>query len=191
MQASPWDDHPVIAAAARNGAVATSPSIAATYDTEATSPVSPVPSPLPLYLELANRPLDMDYDAASMLNIGKGKFSTVYRATRRTDGTYVALKHIAISSMDANSRDKCMKEIKLVQSLAHPNIIRYVDGFMENQELVLVFEFAEGGDLRRHLRKAKERSSRFEELVVWKYISQIAGSYASYGGGVRLLNSIA
>ena len=61
--------------------------------------------------------------------IGKGKFSTVYRAVRKIDGVIVALKKIAIFDiMDERSRDKCLKEIRLVQSLSHDNIM-YVGSF--------------------------------------------------------------
>jgi serine/threonine protein kinase len=37
---------------------------------------------------------------------------------------------------------------------------------------------AEAGDLKRQLRKAKERDARFDERVVWKYFSQIADAVA-------------
>jgi len=56
----------------------------------------------------------------------------------------VALKQIRIFDiMDENSREKCLKEIRLVQSLDHPNIIKYLDSFIENDQLHLVFEYAE------------------------------------------------
>lgn len=41
--------------------------------------------------------------------------------------------------------------------------------------MILVFEYAEAGDLKRQLRKAKEKEARFDERVVWKYFAQIAG----------------
>ena len=45
--------------------------------------------------------------------------------------------------VDERSREKCLKEIGLVQSLEHKNIIRYIDAFIENNELMLIFEYAE------------------------------------------------
>lgn len=37
---------------------------------------------------------------------------------------------------------------------------------------------AEAGDLKRQLRKAREREARFDERVVWKYFAQIAEAVA-------------
>ena len=45
--------------------------------------------------------------------------------------------------VDEKSREKCLKEIRLVQSLTHDNIIKYIDAFIENHELMLIFEYAE------------------------------------------------
>jgi serine/threonine protein kinase len=81
--------------------------------------------------------------------IGKGKFSTVYKGVRRSDGTPVALKKIAIADMSPAQLDKCLKEIRLVQSLDHDNIIRYLNGFIEDKQLILVFEFAGACAARR------------------------------------------
>ena len=105
---------------------------------------------------------------------GKGKFSTVYRASRLADGQRCALKKIAIlDMMDEKQREKCLKEVRLLQSLDHPNIIKYMDSFIDENELIIVFEWAEAGDLKRQIRKAIEKKARFDERVVWKYFSQI------------------
>ena len=75
-----------------------------------------------LCVEVTTDRLDMVYELGKA--IGKGKFSTVYRAVRKADGVVVALKKIAIFDiMDVHSRDKCLKEIKLVRSLSHDNIM--------------------------------------------------------------------
>ncbi|CAM9465594.1 unnamed protein product [Laminaria digitata] len=105
--------------------------------------------------------------------IGKGKFAVVYRAKRKEDGTTVALKKISVSSTDEKSKKKCLKEVRLLQSLDHPNIIRYIDCILEEEEVIIVFEWAAAGDLKRQVRKALERGVHFEERVIWSYFSQI------------------
>ncbi|KAJ8601738.1 hypothetical protein CTAYLR_006751 [Chrysophaeum taylorii] len=102
--------------------------------------------------------------------VGKGKFAVVYRAKRLEDGEIVALKKIGVDSMDVRAREKCLKEVRLLESLEHPNIIRYLDSLLEGDELVIAFEWAAAGDLKRQIRK----SSGFEERVIWKYFAQIS-----------------
>jgi serine/threonine protein kinase len=60
--------------------------------------------------------------------IGSGKFSVVFRA-RMADGRNVALKKIQIFNiMDAKSRNKCLREVHMLQSISqHENLIEYLD----------------------------------------------------------------
>ena len=59
--------------------------------------------------------------------IGKGKFSVVYRAVEKATEKIVALKRIAIVDItDERQRQKTLKEVRLLQRLDHPNIIKYV-----------------------------------------------------------------
>ena len=117
-----------------------------------------------------------DYDVVKP--IGKGKFAVVYRAQRKSDGALVAIKKIAIDAMDQKARDKCLKEVRLLQSVHHANIIEYMDSFIEGDELIIVFEWAAAGDLKRQIRKAQERKARFDERVIWKYFAQICDAIA-------------
>ena len=105
--------------------------------------------------------------------IGKGKFAVVHRAKRLSDDSIVAVKKISVDSMDDKAREKCLKEVRLLQSLQHDNIVQYLDSSIDGDELIIVFEWAAAGDLKRQVRKANERGKPFEERVIWKYFSQI------------------
>ena len=73
--------------------------------------------------------------------IGQGQFSVVYKAKNTTNNEIVALKRIPIADMmDFKSRNDCIQEIGLLKSLDHPNIIRYIEGFLEGKELIIVLE---------------------------------------------------
>ena len=82
--------------------------------------------------------------------IGKGQFSVVYKATRQSDQLSVALKKIPISEMmDAKARNDCLKEIDLLKNLDHINVIKYHESFLENNELIIVLDLADAGDLAK------------------------------------------
>jgi serine/threonine protein kinase len=44
-----------------------------------------------------------------------------------------------------------LKEVRLLQSLDHPNIVSYLDSFLSGDELVIVVEWAAAGDLKRQV----------------------------------------
>jgi serine/threonine protein kinase len=108
--------------------------------------------------------------------IGKGKFAIVYRAHRIGDDQVVALKRISVDMMNDKAREKTLKEVRLLQSLDHPNIIHYMDSFINDNDLIIIYEWAAAGDLKRQIRKAQEKGVGFEERVIWKYFSQIANA---------------
>ena len=115
-----------------------------------------------------------DYDVLKA--VGKGKFAIVYRAKQKSDDKIVALKRISVDTMDAKAREKCLKEVRLLSSLNHPNIIEYYDSFINDDSLVIIVEWAGAGDLKRQIRKAVERQQVFHERTIWKYFSQICNA---------------
>ena len=51
-----------------------------------------------------------------------------------------------------------------------------MDSFLSQRKLVIVLEWADAGDLKRQIRLAREQGKRFEERLIWRYTSQIAGA---------------
>ena len=81
------------------------------------------------------------------------------------------IKHVDVTLLDAEQRDEAKKEIKLLASFKHPNIVRYRDSFVEAGALHIVMDYAEGGDLHRLL---KEQGSRLlAEETVLDYFVQL------------------
>jgi NIMA (never in mitosis gene a)-related kinase len=77
---------------------------------------------------------------------------------------------------DSKSRNDCIQEIGLLKSLNHPNIIRYIEGFIEGKELIIVLELADAGDLGRMIKHFRGLNKNIPEKTIWKYFVQVAGA---------------
>lgn len=92
-----------------------------------------------------------DYDIGEIL--GVGTVGTIYAATRRDDGSAVAIKrlHPGVSN-DPTIRARFEREMLILQRLRHPNIIRYDGGGVIGGEAVpgesLLNPVAGGGQAR-------------------------------------------
>ena len=78
--------------------------------------------------------------------------------------------------MDPKQREKCLKEVRLLESLDHPNIIKYLDSFIESNQLFIAIEWAEKGDLKKVIKTAQSEGQQIDEKIIWQYLYQIASA---------------
>lgn len=78
--------------------------------------------------------------------------------------------------MDPKQREKCLKEVRLLESLDHPNIIKYLDSFIDSNQLFISIEWAEKGDLKKLIKKHQADDLPIDEKKIWEYLYQIASA---------------
>ena len=75
-------------------------------------------------------------------------------------------------------REDAVNEIRVLASMQHTNIIRYCDAFTERDNLYIVMEFAERGDIYHKIKKYREANRCMREEVIWSYFIQMCRGIA-------------
>ncbi|KAJ3211577.1 Serine/threonine-protein kinase Nek7 [Clydaea vesicula] len=68
--------------------------------------------------------------------------------------------------MDVKARNDCIKEIDLLRSLDHINVVRHFESFIEGNELVIVLEMADAGDLSKMIKHFKTQGRSIPERTI-------------------------
>ncbi|KAF9108058.1 hypothetical protein BGX29_003573 [Mortierella sp. GBA35] len=80
--------------------------------------------------------------------LGSGNFATVYKATHRKTGVVYAVKEVKKNdSFNAKVEASLEREIGILMSINHPNLLRICQVFNEDQHYYVVTELAPDGEL--------------------------------------------
>lgn len=105
--------------------------------------------------------------------LGEGRFGRVYMAREKTSKKIVAIKLIFKKEFRENNMiEQLKREVEIQSHLRHPNILRLYGYFHDKHRVFLVLEYAEKGELYKHLQK----DGPFTEHKAASYISQIANA---------------
>ena len=169
-------------AAAVNASTATTPS-STTSTSQSTSPQPTSPSTPTLSAQPAPHASTNPFsELEDMGVIGRGQYSSVHKARRRSDGRLVAVKQVQIFDMDGASRRECVNETRILSELKHAHIIEYIDYFTHDNDLFLVLEYASEGDLAAVIASNAAQQRPMSEEDVWLFCYQISSALAFMHG---------
>ena len=75
-------------------------------------------------------------------------------------------KKIILDALNEKERAGAVQEAEVLKKLAHPNIVQYIESFMESGILCIIMEYCEVGDLSLHIKKMKQKDERFSEVEI-------------------------
>ena len=76
--------------------------------------------------------------------IGKGSYGTVYVGLNQDSGALVAVKEISFATRNASEVEELRKEINLMRSLRHKNVVAYMGTEVRGQTLFILTEWVPG-----------------------------------------------
>mmetsp|Transcript_52181 Transcript_52181/g.59907 ORF Transcript_52181/g.59907 Transcript_52181/m.59907 type:complete len:341 (+) Transcript_52181:142-1164(+) len=108
-------------------------------------------------------------------HIGKGSFASVYQMVQIATNRVVVGKFMDLSTMPEANRQFAFAEAKNSSTNSHPNIISFIASYRSDVQpnyLLLVFEFADAGDLSVQV-TARAPSRYFKETEILMISAQL------------------
>ena len=109
--------------------------------------------------------------------IGVGSTSKCFRCVRKSDGVTFACKVIDKKHVEVKFSgllDQFFTEIKILQTLNHPNIIRLEDTYETSERIYMVMEMMVGGELFDYVVEKGTLSEEEASTIVRKVTSAVA-----------------
>ncbi|CAK0909303.1 unnamed protein product [Prorocentrum cordatum] len=75
-------------------------------------------------------------------------------------------KEVNMPHLDEKQRQVAVAESEVLRKMSHPNIIGYIDSFLQGPKLYIVMEYADGGDLADKIRECKDAENILSEAEV-------------------------
>ena len=132
--------------------------------------------------------LECRYDLLRV--VGEGAFGTAYLVKRKntvclsegkvTEPLLFVAKKTSISHLRRGEQNDAICEAELLRSLSHPNIVEFVDSFVEEQRgahfLYIIMGFADAGDLAARIQRAQDLGKAIPEHEAVLLLVQARGS---------------
>ena len=111
--------------------------------------------------------------------LGSGSFGEVYLTKKNGDNKYYATKKYERDKIEKTEAMKYLKnEINILQSLKHPNIVKYDDIKKTKKHFYIVMDYCNGGELSEALEKYQIKNGKpFPEYLVQYFMRQIISAF--------------
>ncbi|KAL6776651.1 hypothetical protein ACKKBF_B30420 [Auxenochlorella protothecoides x Auxenochlorella symbiontica] len=103
--------------------------------------------------------------------LGRGAYGHVFRGLDTRTGQHVAIKQIGLERIPAGGLPGIVREVELLKTLNHPNIVKYYGSLRTDTHLYIVLEYMENGALSGVIKSSS--FGPFPETLVAVYVQQV------------------
>ncbi|KAF3001902.1 hypothetical protein E8E13_006215 [Curvularia kusanoi] len=122
----------------------------------------------------------MKWDGGAKYNIvgivGKGAFATVHQLATKMEGKLLAAKELEKRRFMKNGQldKKIDNEMRIMQSLRHPNIVEFVEYHDQGDYLYIIMEYVRHGDLQAYLHNNGPMSENLVRTMAQQVLNALA-----------------
>ena len=106
--------------------------------------------------------------------LGTGHFGTVYKCKHKKTGNIRAIKRIKKDHMNAKNIESLLKDVEILKTLDHPNIIKVYEYFQDDAAIYIVTDLCSGGELFEHILKEKNFNEKKAAILMRQILSAIS-----------------
>lgn len=106
-------------------------------------------------------------------HLGKGAAGIVNLIVNKKTGEQFALKTMYLQYLSEKERQSAECEVEFLRVITGPTIIKFYESFIENNEIQIIMEYAEGGSLAQLIQKHCITNKKFTEDEIMMYTAQI------------------
>lgn len=110
--------------------------------------------------------------------VGAGACGRVYLATHKKTGQGVAIKCIDLSKQP--KIQMILMEIKVMKEINHPNLVNYIESYLQGKNLMVVMEYMAGGQLT----DVVEEVAMDEKHIAYVMAQTLEGLYYLHSKGI-------
>ena len=112
--------------------------------------------------------------------LGVGSYGTVFKAEKKNNNNEIfVIKQISLFSLTEQQINEVKLEAKILSSIKSNYVVKYYDSFEENNNLNIVMEYCDGGDLSNFIEKNKQTKHLLKEDLIWELFIKMTLGLAS------------
>lgn len=105
--------------------------------------------------------------------LGKGTFGVVYKVINEYESMIYVIKQISLSGLSKKQINQVYSEAKILSLINSKYVVKYRESFYEGEDLDIVMEYCDNGDLCNFLKHKKKKGIPLEEDLIWQIFIKI------------------
>ena len=105
--------------------------------------------------------------------LGKGTFGIVYKVINEYESMIYVIKQISLNGLSKQQINQVYSEAKILSLINSKYVVKYRESFVDGEDLDIVMEYCDNGDLCNFLKHKKKKGIPLEEDLIWQIFIKI------------------